>query len=186
VILNKEIEMKEKTKAYLRSNPDRIFIDKTKLIQAFILLIMIAGCDHSGIEGTPSIVSITPANGAVDFPRDSGIRITFNGPMDSDSCEERFGLFEHALIEIPAGLFGHMNGTFIWNPEFTEVTFHSNDLLPESHIYSLCLLEGMQPMHSHHDDMMGDHSHLDGMDMRHMSGLGTPANNGVIIAFTTL
>ncbi len=76
----------------------------------------------------------------------------------------------------------HIPGEFSWNSDYSEMIFHPQDDLIETHDYSICLTEGMQSEHDH-DGMMMDHD--GGMMSEEMGSFGTFVNNGVIVWFTT-
>jgi len=126
-----------------------------------IALLLLIGCEKDQ-QSTVEILSITPADGETNVLKTVKVQVEFNESMESSSCESRFGLFQGVLESIPSNMMGSMEGEFTWNDDHTMMTFHSDSMLMDSTMYSICLEEGMMA-----EDMMGD-----GMMMSNMNDHG--------------
>ncbi|NQV37978.1 MAG: Ig-like domain-containing protein [Candidatus Marinimicrobia bacterium] len=140
------------------------------------LAIFLSGCNLNEEDKlTPEIISITPEDGATEVAKTVSIQVEFDEPMDTGSCESRFGLITGYQESIPVNMMGSLSGEFEWNDDHTNMMFTSDSLLMDSTMYSICLEEGME-MHDHGgDSMMSDG----------MMGHGTQTSNGIISYFTT-
>ncbi|NOZ08505.1 MAG: Ig-like domain-containing protein [FCB group bacterium] len=155
-----------------------------KLVIGAALLLIAVGCNIQHHDAAPELRSVTPADGATAVATDAEITVTFSESMDSQTCEERFSLFEGVLTEIPGEDHLPVPGTFSWNGRFTAMTFHPETPLDENTDYSIVMLEGMQGEHDH-DDIMMDHDHDGGMMSHDMDGFGHNAGTGIIVRFKT-
>ncbi|MFQ6612755.1 MAG: Ig-like domain-containing protein [Fidelibacterota bacterium] len=160
--------MKTRLKNYLLSIP-------LILLGVFLL----NGCEDTGTV-KPEVVSISPENGANQVSKSTAIEVRFNQPMDTGSCESRFGLHIGELTEMPmmdmmgGSTLGDVAGQYTWNDDLTVMMFHPDSGLIDSTLYSICLMEGMESEDHQGTMMMG------GM-MDHGSMLG----DGMVTHFTT-
>ncbi|MFQ6604028.1 MAG: Ig-like domain-containing protein [Fidelibacterota bacterium] len=147
---------------------------KLSILLGIIALLWLAtGCNNNNGDA-PEIVSISPPDGATEVARTTAVEVTFSDPMDTGSCESRFGIFAGQLSTIPESMMGRMAGQFSWNGERTVMTFHP-DTLMDSTQYSVCLQSGM----------MMDSDHGEGMMMSGMQDHGMEVEEGIISFFTT-
>ncbi len=137
------------------------------------ILWFLTGCNVNNGD-TPEIVSISPPDGATEVARTTSVEVVFSDPMDTGSCESRFGLFSGQLSTIPENMMGRMQGQFSWNSDRTVMTFQS-DTLMDSTMYSVCLQSGM----------MMDSDQGEGMMMSGMQDHGMEVEEGIISYFTT-
>ncbi len=156
-----------------------------KLLLGIVVLLIAVGCNFQHHGASPELVGITPVDGAAGIAVSTGITISFSESMDTQTCEERFGLYEGALDALPESGLPPLGGSFSWNADYTEMTFDPAVPLQASTAYSIVLREGMQEEH-HHDNMMMDHDHDGGMMSHDMDGFGRIAGAGIIIIFNTL
>jgi hypothetical protein len=133
------------------------------------------GCEDSVATDTPEILSIEPANGATGVSKTTAVKVTFSDPMDTESCESRFGLHMGELTEMPAmGAMAGMSGSYSWNSEHTEMMFQPDSMLMDSTMYTICLMEGMEMEGNHGTMMMGG-----------MMDHGNQVDEGILSVFTT-
>ncbi len=133
------------------------------------------GCEDSVATDTPEILSIEPANGATGVSKTTAVKVTFSDPMDTESCESRFGLHMGELTEMPAmGAMAGMSGSYSWNSDHTEMMFQPDSMLMDSTMYTICLMEGMEMEGNHGTMMMGG-----------MMDHGNQVDEGILSVFTT-
>jgi len=100
-------------------------------------------------------------------------------PMDTESCESRFGLHLGDLDEMPTmgmgmGMMPGLEGSFHWNHDSTMMNFHPDSMLMDSSMYTICLMEGMESA-NHNGTMM----------LSNMSDHGIQADSGILSKFFT-
>ena len=133
------------------------------------------GCEDSPAADNPEILSIEPANGATGVSKTTAVKVTFSDPMDTESCESRFGLHMGELTEMPAmGAMTGMSGSYSWNSDHTEMMFQPDSMLMDSTMYTICLMEGMEMERNHGTMMMGG-----------MMDHGNQVDEGILSVFTT-
>ncbi|MBN1667070.1 MAG: Ig-like domain-containing protein, partial [Anaerolineales bacterium] len=103
-----------------------------------------AGSSLSGLAEAPGVyawsfttaparlVSADPADSSAGLPLDSNFQLTFSQPMDSQSVQANFGLYD------PTGLA--VTGEFGWDTSGLTLTFTPTQLLDRDSEYSLLLL----------------------------------------------
>ncbi len=123
-------------------------------ILPFMLLVGLTACNTNDIIPQTEIQSIQPVDGATGVSRTTSIEITFSEPMDTESCESRFGLFQGFMEEIPGNMAGTMAGQFQWNKNQSMMTFDPDSLVDYT-MYSICLQEGLITMEGD-EDMMSE------------------------------
>lgn len=129
----------------------------------------------TGNQSLPRIVSVSPANGSTGIEGTTEIQIAFDNPMDTESCESRFGLHQGELTEMPMmGMMSGLGGIFHWNSDSTMMTFQPDSVLMDSTVYSICLTEGMQT---------ADHDGI--MMLSDMFDHGNRIDNGIFAKFLT-
>ena len=166
---------------------------------ALVLLVFgvwLAGCSDGGAvtgtaEAQPSIVSVSPADGATKVPPSSPIVLTFNEPMDTMSVMGSFycsggdemWAWMDSLQHHGPGPGGHMAdmdhmmewmrdiehpGEFDWNDEMTECAFRPDILFLPHTDYMVYLERGIRS----HDGMMMDMHELqyDGLIIHFRTG----------------
>lgn len=111
--------------------------------------------DNDGI--TPKIVSVYPADGAVDIPVETNFVIVFSEPMDRASVEDHFGPYY-----MSGGMMGgsmmqnHYDGEFHWNADHDTLHYQPHNFMMGG---SLNYIEFHEGMHDHDGNPLHD---LDG------------------------
>ena len=162
----------------------------------FVLGAWLSGCSEdnpvSGItEGEPSVVSVSPRDGATDVPTSGAIVMTFNLPMDTMSVmghfycsggDEMWQWMDSLQHHGPGGGGGmadmdHMMewmrdiehpGEFDWNDEMTECVFRPDTGFSPHTDYMIYLEDGIRSQRG----MMMDMHHLqyDGLMIHFRTG----------------
>ncbi len=146
----------------------------------FILMILglvsvsFFGCEDETEQIAPELSQIIPANGANNVSTETTIQVDFDMPMDTSSCQSRFGLFMGEYTQMPMHMNGRMHGEFHWNTDRTVMTFDPDSLSHEQ-MYSICIQEGMMAEDHQRGGMMNGGMHQGG---RSVTG-------GMISTFTT-
>ncbi len=144
-------------------------------LMLFIGIVGFTGCEDTSSADTPEILSIQPANRVTGVSKSTAVKVTFNDPMDTKSCESRFGLHLGELTAMPAmGTMAGMTGSFSWNSDHTEMMFQPDSMLMDSTMYTVCLMEGME-MEDHNGSLM----------MGGMMDHGNQVDDGILSIFTT-
>lgn len=141
----------------------------------FIGILGFTGCEDTPATATPEILSIQPANGATGVSKTTAVKVTFSDPMNTESCESRFGLHMGQLTEMPAmGAMAGMDGSFSWNSDHTEMMFQPDSMFMDSTLYTICFMEGMEMEGNHGAMMIGG-----------MMDYGNQVDEGILSTFTT-
>ena len=146
---------------------------------ALSVMVLVSGCSPAGPEETadPALLSVYPADGAMAVPSDTTIIVYYSEPMDTATCEARF----YAYHGDGSGM-GHMmmhnqqemTGSFMWNEDHTEMTFHPDSSFMDSTMVTFHLEEGMEAHQSSRHLMMAG-----------MSSWGMATDDGIFCTFTT-
>lgn len=113
------------------------------LLTCFIITILFSACgggdsgsSSAGDSIPPEIVSTSPANGAINLPRNSAISVTFNEDMDIESATDTANFFINDGVT-------NITGAITYSSQSFTVTFKPDAVLGNHQIYTAAITTGV-------------------------------------------